>query len=88
LFALTVQLRRAVISIAANIAEGFSRKTWKDKGQFFTVALGSLTELQSHLYISMELDYIKNDDFNSLAEKSVECSKLINGLIKKTKSYT
>lgn len=88
LFALTSQTRRCVVSISANIAEGFSRKTWKDKIQFYTIALGSLTELQSHLFIAHKLDYLDKDKFKKIASSTVDCSKLINGLIKKSKSNT
>ena len=43
LFGLTNQIRRAIVSITSNIAEGFSRNTFKDKTQFYSIALGSLT---------------------------------------------
>ena len=75
------QLRRAAISITSNIAEGFSRRTSKDKAHFYYNALGSLTELQNQRLIARDLKYI--DEFSEIAKNSIEVNKLINGLIKK-----
>ena len=85
LYGLTSQIKRAVISIAANIAEGFSRKTNKDKIQFYCVALGSLTELQSHLVISRDLSFLNKESFQKIAISTIEVSKLVNSLIKNLK---
>ena len=84
-FGLTSQVRRACVSITSNIAEGFSRKSVKEKGQFYAIALGSLTETQNQLLISRDLGYISKDKFARLAAVTVEVSKLINGLIKGVK---
>jgi four helix bundle protein len=51
-FGLTSQMRRAVVSITSNIAEGFSRISNKEKAQFYSIALGSLTEIQNQSYIA------------------------------------
>lgn len=85
LFGLTSQIRRSSVSIPSNIAEGFSRKTFKDKIQFYSISQGSLTELQSHLHIVKELNYLSNQDFNNLYSLTITINKLINGLIKKSK---
>lgn len=82
LFALTSQIRRAVVSVASNIAEGFSRRTLPDKKQFFTTALGSLTETQSQLLLARDLGYLPKEKFTEAANQSVIVSKLVNGLIK------
>lgn len=82
LFALTSQIRRAVVSVASNIAEGFSRRTFPDKKQFFITALGSLTETQSQLLLARDLGYLQKEKFTEIANQSVVVSKLINGLIK------
>ena len=58
LFALTTQMRRASVSITSNIAEGFSRSSWKEKYQFYSMALGSVTELENQLLISRDIGYI------------------------------
>jgi len=58
---LKLQLRRAVTSIALNIAEGKGRKSKKDFANFLTIAFGSLMEVQAILDICIELNYIKED---------------------------
>lgn len=57
-FGLTNQIRRAVVSITSNIAEGFSRSSYKEKSQFYSISLGSLTEVQNQLLIARDLKYI------------------------------
>lgn len=85
-FGLTNQIRRAIVSVTSNIAEGFSRKTYKEKIQFYSMALGSLSEVQNQLLIARDIGYISNADFQVIAEESVTISKLMNGLIKKSKT--
>src|SRR3990167_966356 len=65
-YALTSQMRRAAISITSNIAEGFSRKSGKEKIQFYYLSLGSLTELQSQLIISRDVRYIDDKMFDDI----------------------
>jgi len=86
LFCLVPQMRRCVISISSNIAEGFSRQSYKEKIQFYSIAQGSNTELQNQLLIARDIDYLKSDDFENAATQSVQVHKLLNGLIKKSKS--
>ena len=85
-FGLCDQLRRAVSSISANIAEGFGRHTLKDKVNFYYIANGSLTETQNHLLVARDSKYLKNDYFKEMAEQTITTSKLINGLIKSINS--
>jgi four helix bundle protein len=85
LYSLTDQVRRSVISITSNIAEGFSRQTQREKKQFYYTALGSVTELQNQLLLARDIGYLSKEDFVSLAGQSVKVSKLINGLIKSAK---
>lgn len=80
LFILVSQIRRAVISITSNIAEGFSRNTNKDKVQFYCISLGSLTEIQNQLLVARDLKYITQDEFNKIANQTIKVAKLINGL--------
>lgn len=84
-FGLTSQIRRASVSITSNIAEGFSRRTYKDKIQFYYISLGSITEVQNQLLIAKDLGYISKDVFCLIAEKTVIVHKLLNGLIKSSK---
>ncbi len=81
-FGLTNQMRRCVVSVTSNIAEGFSRSSKKDKSQFYTIALGSVTELQSQLLVAKDIQYISKQEFKQIADKTVEINKMINGLIK------
>ncbi|HSA83262.1 MAG TPA: four helix bundle protein [Patescibacteria group bacterium] len=84
-FGLTNQMRRCAVSITSNIAEGFSRKSKKEKSQFFYMALGSVTELQNQLVIVRDLAYLDKTRFQTIAEMTITVSKLINGLIKSSK---
>lgn len=85
-FALGDQLRRAAVSITLNIAEGFSRQYSKEKVQFYRTALASLAEIQNQILIAKDVGYISPNTFKEAADLSVIVSKLLNGLIKKTKT--
>lgn len=84
-YGLTDQMRRCAVSITSNVAEGFSRRTKKEKAQFFYMALGSVTELQNQLLIARDVAYVAKDKFSELAEQTVVVSKLVNGLVKSSK---
>ena len=84
-FGLTNQLRRAVVSVSSNIAEGFSRTTYKDKAHFYTTALGSLTEVQNQILIARDVAYMSSENFKRIANETIMVSKLLNGLIKSSK---
>ncbi|MEK7211084.1 MAG: four helix bundle protein [Patescibacteria group bacterium] len=86
IFGLIMQLKRAAVSITSNIAEGFSRGSYKEKVQFYAIALGSLTETQNQLLIAKDVKYISKEQFSELANQTVIVSKLINGLIKSSKA--
>ena len=78
-FGLTNQIRRAVVSIPSNIAEGAARSSNKEFKQFLYIALGSLSELETQLIISNNLNYAKDI---GLGNKLVDIRKMILGLIK------
>jgi len=84
-FGLTSQLRRAIVSCTSNVAEGFSRLTPNDKAHFYTMALGSLTEVQSQLEIAKDIGYIEINNYNELELKAIKIHKVLNGLIKGTR---
>jgi four helix bundle protein len=86
-FILTSQILRAVISVSSNISEGFSRRTRKEKIQFYSTALGSLTEVQNQLFISKDIGYIHQGYFDRIYAQTVIVHKLINGLIKSAKIH-
>jgi four helix bundle protein len=83
-YALVSQMRRASVSVASNIAEGFSRRTRKEKIQFYSMAQGSLTELQNQIIISMGVGYLKMAEKDELLTQTTIVHKHINGLIKGT----
>jgi four helix bundle protein len=85
-YSLVDQMRRAVVSITSNIAEGFSRKSYTEKLQFYCMSQGSLTELQNQILVARDVGYLNNSDFELLATQAVVVHKLISGLIKKTKN--
>jgi four helix bundle protein len=85
LYSLGDQIRRSSISITSNIAEGFGRHSYKEKIQFYYLSLGSLTELKNQLLVSRDVGYIEKQYFNLLAEQTIIVSKLLTGLIRKSK---
>lgn len=87
LYGLTKQMRRAVVSISSNIAEGFTRKSKKEKIQFYFTALASLTEIQNQILIARDVGYLNPDVYSKEENRSVFVHKLINGLIKSARSH-
>ena len=81
-YGLSDQIRRAVISIPSNIAEGMGRSSIKERIHFLEIANGSLTETMCQLEIAQLLEYISNDELNSNEERLTEISRLLNGLKK------
>jgi four helix bundle protein len=82
LFSLVSQMRRAAISVPANIVEGYSRASNKEKIQFYNIAKGSLTELEYYLDFSLRLNYLNKDQYNLLIKLRNEVGRLLNGFIK------
>ena len=74
IYGLTSQLRRAAISIPANIAEGFKKKTKSDKARFMNIAQGSVEECRYYLILSKDLGY---GDTEELMSRLEEISKLL-----------
>ncbi len=80
-FELKDQIRRASVSTMANIAEGFGRGGNKEFIQFLFVTKGSLTEVQSHLYVALDQEYIDDKKFRGAYDKADEVGRLINSFI-------
>lgn len=82
-YALCDQLRRAVISIPSNIAEGSGRQSQKDQSHFYTIAYGSLMEVLSQIDVACDLGYISQDEFDKLEILIDEEAKMLTGLVTK-----
>jgi four helix bundle protein len=84
MFGLVAQMRRAAVSIPSNIAEGAARTGAREFAQFLNVARGSLSELETQLFIASDLEYIKSSDtaFNVLDH----VSRLVTGLHKSVRA--
>lgn len=87
LFGLISQMRRCAVSITSNIAEGFSRLFYKEKIHFYSIAQGSVTELQNQLFVSRDIRYITDEKFQEIYDQSIKVHKLLNGLIKKSRGH-
>ena len=79
-YALCDQLRRAVVSIPSNIAEGNGRMAIKEQIHFLEIAYGSVMEVYCQLQIAVDLGYITDDDFKQIKPLLFNTSKLISGL--------
>jgi four helix bundle protein len=83
LYGLVSQMRRAAVSIAANIAEGFNRKHNAEYRQFLYIALGSCAELETLIEIAHDLGFIAGIGQDNLLEKLDHESKMLRNLIKR-----
>ena len=81
-FSLVPQIRRASISIPANIVEGYSKSSTKDFIRFLDISLGSLAELEFYLELCQELKYLDQNNYNRLAGLSLEVRKLLRSFQK------
>lgn len=84
-YGLCDQLRRAIISVPSNIAEGVSRIAVKETIHFIEIAFGSLMVVYCQLQIAVDLGYITEDDFKQIKPLIQSTSKLLNGLHKAKK---
>ena len=79
-YALKDQIRRSSISVMANIAEGFGRKSKREFIQFLRYSISSAVETKSHLYLALDFKYITKDQFTDLADR-------IETIVKRTKAF-
>ncbi|HVF57106.1 MAG TPA: four helix bundle protein [Pyrinomonadaceae bacterium] len=75
-FGLRGQIQRASVSIMANIAEGFGRRSDKEFANFLNIAHGSISEVQSHLYVALDLKYVDESSFTKLYDLLNEVSRM------------
>ena len=83
LYGLTSQIRRSVVSISSNIAEGAGRGSQKEFQQFLNISMGSCYELETQLTISRNLEYVGEKDFIKLRRELVEIQKMLYSLVKR-----
>ena len=81
-YSLVDQIRRAAISVMANISEGFARKGNKEFSQFLFIAKSSAAELQSHLYVALDQKYINKDTFDELYQDADKIQRQLSNFIK------
>lgn len=84
-YALCDQLRRAVISVPSNIAEGSGRQTDKDQAHFYTMAYGSLMEVLAQMDVAMDLGYISSEEFQNINILIEEEAKMLSVMCAKRK---
>jgi four helix bundle protein len=75
------QIQEASVSVMANIAEGFDRQSKKEFIKFLYYASGSGSEVQSHLYVALDQEYISGEDFTGVYNQARKMKSLINGFI-------
>src|SRR5712691_9181742 len=80
LYGLTSQIRRAVVSIPSNIAEGQGRRSDRDFSRYLSIAYGSLREVETQILIAERLGYAGEPEVSKIMEMSAEVGKLVNGL--------
>jgi len=80
-FGLTDQIKRAVVSVSSNIAEGNSRKNKNDRVRLFNIAFASLMELMSQIIIAVDLGFIREERYHENRLLIAEISNKLNALI-------
>ncbi len=86
MYGMTSQLRRAVLSVCSNLAEGSSRTGKKDQARFYTIAYSSLIEALNQLIICSDLKYISNEYYENVRTEISTISMKIGALKNKTKN--
>lgn len=81
-FSITSQINRAAVSIISNIAESQGRNSAKDALRILYIAKGSLFELETQLFLSLDLMYISTENFEKSMEQLIQVRKLLLGFIK------
>ena len=80
------QIQAAAISVMANIAEGFIRRSDKEFIQFLYIAMSSSAEVRSHLYVALDLGYIDKITFEAIYDRADKLGRMISNLIKYLRS--
>ncbi len=86
IYSLTNQIQRAVVSIPANIAEGCGKDSDGELKRYFSIAMGSASELEYLLLLARDLGYLRADIYQSVQDDLVEIRKMLNVFIQKLKA--
>jgi four helix bundle protein len=86
-YGLISQITRASVSIMSNIAEGFARDSNKEFIRFLIISRGSIAEVQSDLFVALDLGFITQDRFTEIYEQLDKLGKQVNGLIKYLRNH-
>ncbi len=84
-YGITSQIRRAAVSISANIAEGAARQSKKEFIQYLSIAMGSASEVDTLIEISLEIKMGNRKDLLELQANNIQISKMLGGLIRSLK---
>ncbi len=82
-YGITQQIQRAAVSVPANIAEGSSKRSTAEFIRFLNIAYGSLSEVETFLFLSKDLGYIDDDELSYAIDLTSELGRMLNGLINK-----
>lgn len=86
-YALANQVRRAVVSVASNIVEGFNRCSIRDSVHFYTIARASLEEVKYQLLVARDLGYLPGSSYQHAAQQSDEVGKMLNAWLQSQKKH-
>lgn len=85
-YGLTSQIRRASVSIPANIAEGCGRHGEAELSRFFQIAMGSASELEYHLLLAHDLGFLKESDYHQLEREVCEIKRMLATFVMKLRA--
>jgi four helix bundle protein len=84
-YGLTLQMRKAAVSVPSNIAEGFGRRSKKEFKQFLSFSLGSLSELRTQILIAHRIGYLKNNGIKGIDSEIDKLGKQISSFLRKVR---
>ena len=81
-YGLTSQMRCSAVSVPTNIAEGCGRGSQAELRRFLYVSMGSASELEYHLLLAHDLDFLADDEYEQLLTQTIKIKRMLTGLIK------